>query len=327
MDMIFSPRHKIIIAVLLGVLIPIEAYVIYMLFKNQGLPVETFIRRGPAGSLGLLAGVIGMAFVLLLRLLIKNAAAEDDPEKTKKTIDLRVREQTAALLEREKFSALGEVSAGLAHEIKNPLSAILSGMSLLESGKRTEAERERIVKLVKREVGRLNSSLTDFLLFARPQHIKRVRIDLNGLVRDIARLVEEDPEIGTEAQITLELSELPAIWFDDEQLRQLIWNVVLNGIQAMEGKGRLVIRTGKEGQDWWRLEVEDTGTGIPEEIRDRIYDPFFSTKKDGTGLGLSIVDRIVRAGGGDISIESASGKGCKFIITAPISKRDENPHP
>jgi signal transduction histidine kinase len=323
----FYKKYKILLAVLLGVLIPMEICVIYTLFKNQGLPDDTFIRQGHAGSLSLLAGAIGMAGIFLLWLVIKNSMPEDDPEETKKKIEIRVREQTAALLEREKFSALGEVSAGLAHEIKNPLSAILSGMSLLESGKRTEAERERIVKLVKREAGRLNSSLTDFLLFARPQHLKRVRIDLNGLIREIARLVEEDPEISGEAQIILELAELPAIWFDDEQLRQLIWNVVLNGLQAMEGKGRLVIRTGREGEDWWRLEVEDTGTGIPEEIRDRIYDPFFSTKRDGTGLGLSIARRIVRAGGGGISSESAPGKGCKFIITAPISKRDENPWP
>jgi two-component system NtrC family sensor kinase len=235
------------------------------------------------------------------------------------TLEAKVRKQTETMLEQEKLAALGEVSAGLAHEIRNPLSAILSGISLLESGKRTEAERAHIVKLIRREAGRLNTSLTDFLLFARPQQPAMVRIDLAGLIREIVHLIEEDPEIKGDTRVTLELAELPPIWFDDDQLRQMVWNIVLNALQSMGGKGLLTIRTAREGDHAWRLEVSDTGPGIPEEIRERVYDPFFSTKRDGTGLGLSIVRRIVAAHHGTIAFDCSPGKGCRFVITAPIS--------
>ncbi|HUT51923.1 MAG TPA: ATP-binding protein [bacterium] len=239
------------------------------------------------------------------------------------SLEAKVKQQTAALLEQEKLAALGEVSAGLAHEIRNPLSAILSGISLLESGKRTEAERSHIIKLIRREAGRLNTSLTDFLLFARPQQPTMVRIDLNGIIREIVHLIEDDPEIKGEADVRLELANLPPIWFDDDQLRQMIWNIVLNALQAMDGRGLLNIRTVREGETW-RLEVSDTGPGIPDEIRGRVYDPFFSTKRDGTGLGLSIVRRIVAAHHGTISFDCTPGNGCTFIITAPLAAGEQN---
>lgn len=250
------------------------------------------------------------------------AARTRELREINQTLEAKVKNQTEALLEQEKLAALGEVSAGLAHEIRNPLSAILSGISLLESGRRTEAERGHILKLIKREAGRLNTSLTEFLLFARPQQPNKVRIDLNSLVREIVRLINDDPEIRGEVEVVQELAELPPITFDDDQLRQLIWNVALNALQAMGSQGVLTVRTAREDDHSWRLEIRDTGPGIPEEIRERIYDPFFSTKKDGTGLGLSIVRRIVAAHGGDISFVSEPGRGCQFIITAPLAEPD-----
>jgi signal transduction histidine kinase len=228
-----------------------------------------------------------------------------------------IREQTAALLEQEKLASLGEISAGLAHEIRNPLSAILSGIALLESDKRTPAERERITALIRREAGRLNNSLTDFLLFARPREPKKIRIDLSRLVREIVQMIEDDVELKGEVELRLSLEEMPAIWFDDDQLRQLIWNVVLNSLQALKGRGQLIIQTQRQEGGGWRLVVQDNGPGIPPEIADRIYEPFFSTKKDGTGLGLSIVKRIIAAHHGAIVHETPPEGGCRFTITAP----------
>jgi signal transduction histidine kinase len=239
-----------------------------------------------------------------------------------RTLEAKVREQTGALVEQEKLAALGEVSAGLAHEIRNPLSAILSGISLLENDRRTLAERQHITKLIRREAGRLNSTLTDFLLFARPHQPKRVRIDLAGLTREIVQMIEEDPELKGDAEIILLLAEMPPIWFDDDQLRQLIWNMVLNGLQALAGKGQLIVHTRDLGRGAWQLDVQDTGPGIPPEVLPRIFEPFFSTKKDGTGLGLAIVRRIIRAHRGDIRIENMPGGGCRATITAPAPPDD-----
>ena len=263
--------------------------------------------------------------IMVFRDITERKRLEEALREINQTLEAKVREQTLALLEQEKLAALGEVSAGLAHEIRNPLSAILSGISLLESGRRSEAEREHIIKLIKREAGRLNSSLTDFLLFARPQKPKKVRIEMNGLIREIVRLIGEDPEIRGQVEIGLELEDLPLMWFDDDQLRQLIWNVALNALQAMGGKGKLIFRTRMEDDNSWRLEIEDTGPGIPPEIQNRVFDPFFSTKKEGTGLGLSIVRRIVNAHGGAIDFECKDAKGCKFIVIVPVAEGDPNP--
>jgi len=162
----------------------------------------------------------------------------------------------------------------------------------------------------------LNASLTDFLLFARPQKPKTVRNDLNFLIQEIVQLIEDDREIKGGIEVILDLEAMPPIWFDDDQLRQLIWNIALNALQAMRGKGRLELRTRKTGEGW-RLEVEDTGPGIPEPIRDRVFEPFFSTKKEGTGLGLSIVRRIIQTHGGSIEFRTEKGRGTTFIMTAP----------
>ena len=257
------------------------------------------------------------SWLLVFRDITKRKELEGALLEMNRTLEAKVREQTAVLVEQEKLATLGEVSAGLAHEIRNPLSAILSGISLLESSQRTPAERERILRLIKREAGRLNASLTDFLLFARPQEPKKVRIDLAVIIREIVHLVEDDPEIRGQNQIQLDLADLPPVRFDDDQLRQVIWNVTLNALQAMKGKGTLTFRTRAESEQGFRLEIEDTGPGIPANIRDRIFNPFFSTKKEGTGLGLSIVRRIVSAHGGTVRVESEEGKGTKLIIVAP----------
>ncbi len=258
------------------------------------------------------------SWLLVFRDITERKWLETELFEVNRNLEAKVQEQTQALLEQERLATLGEVSAGLAHEIRNPLSAILSGISLLESGRRSEAESERIINLIRREAGRLNASLTDFLLFAKPQQPNRVRIDLAGLIREIVQLIEEDADIKGQSTILTEIEQVPTVWFDDGQLRQLIWNICLNGLQAMEEEGGvLTIRLTRESGVCWRLEVEDTGIGIPEELKEKIYNPFYSTKKEGTGLGLSIVGRIVSAHGGSIQCISQPGQGTRFIIIIP----------
>lgn len=268
----------------------------------------------------------GKSWLMVFRDITERKWLENELVEINRDLELKVQQQTAALLEQERLAALGEISAGLAHEIRNPLSAILSGIALLESKKRGEAERSNIIDLIKREARRLNASLTDFLLFARPQKPKTVRNDLNSLIREIVQLIEDDREMKGGIEVILDLEAMPPIWFDDDQLRQLIWNIALNALQAMQGKGRLELRTRKTGEGW-RLEVRDTGPGIPEPVRDRVFDPFFSTKKEGTGLGLSIVRRIVQTHGGSIEFQTEEGGGTAFIITAPDHPSEADPSP
>jgi len=260
------------------------------------------------------------SMLLVFRDITERKRLEAELVEINRTLEEKVREQTETLVEQEKLATLGEVSAGLAHEIRNPLSAILSGVSLLESPKRTSEETERIIRLIKKESKRLNTSLTDFLLFARPRDPQKVRIDLNGLVQDIVRLIEEDPDLKEKVEIELSLSKLPPVTFDDDQLRQVIWNVCLNAFQAMGGEGSIKISTAFEPEDMFRLTVTDSGPGIPRELSERIYNPFFSTKKGGTGLGLAIVRRIMKDHEGRIEHECGQGGGCTFSIVAPIGE-------
>ena len=234
-----------------------------------------------------------------------------------KDLEVKIREQTRALIEQEKMATLGEVSAGLAHEIRNPLSAIMSGISLMESGKRTSEEKERILNLIKQEASRLNNSLTDFLLFARPHVPKKVRVDLTSIIKEIIQMVEDDHEIKGDVKIVLDLVKMDPVWFDDGALRQVIWNITLNALQAMEGVGKLTFQTKDLDDGSWTLSVKDTGPGVPDEIRQRIFDPFFSNKKEGTGLGLSIVGRIINIHGGKIECVDAPEGGTIFNISMP----------
>jgi len=277
-------------------------------------------KSGPGPALA--AGAAGLSIVVLILLLARSVIKDYDRRlelvrvEAECSVESRARDLADKLVEAEKVEILGEVSAGLAHEIRNPLSAILSGISLLESSRRTPDERERITNLIRKEGGRLNSALTDFLLFARPRPTKKVPLDPAGLVRDIVAMMEEDPEIKGGARIDLELGEVGPVRFDNDQLRQVIWNLLLNALQAA-GDGRVTVRVDDFEDGRWRLEVEDNGPGVPDEIEDEIIRPFFSTKKESIGLGLSIVKGIVDAHGGTIAHQRPAAGGAAFIMTVP----------
>ncbi len=261
--------------------------------------------------------------LLVFRDITDRKRLEEKLIEANRDLEIKVRTQTDALLEQEKLAALGEVSAGLAHEIRNPLSAILSGIALIESRRRTPEEEDRIIKLIKKEARRLNSSLTDFLLFARPSRPKKVRLDLAGSVKEIVQLIEDDAEIKGGIEIVTELEDLPPVLFDADSLRQVIWNLSINAMESMNGEGRLIIRSRDPGGGRWVLELEDRGPGIPPEVSRKMFDPFFSTKRSGAGLGLSIVRRIVHSHGGEITHQNLENGGSRFTITAPVEAPDE----
>ena len=227
----------------------------------------------------------------------------------------------ARLSEAERLAAVGALAAGLAHEIRNPLAAILNAATLLEDEESlTAEERASILEAVKTEARRLNTTLSDFLLFARPREPTRQTGDLGKLVEHVAALLQEERTRPGGIQVDIRIDPtIPQFTFDPDQLTQVLWNIARNGVEAMQGHGRLTLELARRNGEVL-ITVADTGPGIPPEEHRRIFQPFFSKKPGGTGLGLALAQRIVTAHGGRIDLESAPAQGSRFIICLPLGE-------
>jgi PAS domain S-box-containing protein len=215
----------------------------------------------------------------------------------------------------EKLASLGQLVAGIAHEIKNPLGIILSSLDVIESPHRTPEQRAEAAQFIREEVRRLDARLRAFLAFARPRHPEFRPVVLTGLIRrriDSVRALF--PRI--DFQIDAPAPE-PILMADEELLNQVLTNLVLNAGEALDGTGTIVVRARQSGE-WAILEVEDSGPGVPTEHEARIFDPFFTTKAGGTGLGLSVCYQIVLAHRGTMSVSRSRrlGGAC-FQIRLP----------
>ncbi len=221
----------------------------------------------------------------------------------------------------EKLASLGQLVAGIAHEIKNPLGIIMSSLDVLENRKRPAEQRREAGRFIREEIRRLDDRLRSFLAFARPRELQPTPVALSGLLRRRAASMESlYPELTLEVDIP---GPEPILYADEEQLNQVVTNLVMNAGEAMDGGGRVMLRARQQGGTAV-VEVEDEGPGVPEEFRSRVFDPFFTTKADGTGLGLSICYQIVLAHGGTLSIgRGRSGRGACFTVRLPITRRFE----
>lgn len=226
----------------------------------------------------------------------------------------------ARVADSEALASVGEMAAVVAHEIRNPLGSIVMAAKELAAGELPDADREVVMRVLRHESERLNEALSNFLAFARPRELKLARTDLNALIGEVVRAVESNPEISAGVKIRGELApELKTIQIDADQIRQVVWNLVINALQALDGKGRLTVRTGRrDGRAFFA--VSDTGPGIPEKARAALFKPFQTTKQKGTGLGLAVADRVVKAHGGEIVVDTGSG-GTTFTVLLPSSGR------
>ena len=254
--------------------------------------------------------------------------------------------------ERDRLAALGEMAAGLAHEIRNPLAAIQGAIQLLlpqgsprdgreaGPGVRVEGDAAEFLSIIAEEVRRLNGVVTQFLDYSRPARASLAPGDVNEILRKTITLLQADIPPGIE--LTVELAaDLPRVSCDAEQLRQVFLNLALNAVQAMPQGGELRIssRLARDEVALWRdtprrsdlveIRFSDTGPGIPEEARDHVFVPFYTTKEKGTGLGLAICQRIVKTHGGTIGVRTADGGGAEFVIALPAlwepSREDTSP--
>jgi len=248
----------------------------------------------------------------------------------------KVVEMEAELRRHERLAGIGQLAADLAHEIRNPLAAISGSIQILEGGAAGDEsdEARRLMTIVVRETDRLNALITDFLQFARPTKARPEPVAIAEVLLDMAQLFESVRPAAV--QLVVDAKPELRVLADDRQLRQLLWNLFLNAVQAMPDGGRLEIRAQRaeaqaasgerrngnaEGPHWVEIQVADTGTGIPEDVLERIFDPFFTTKKEGSGLGLATVHRIVEGNGGHVRVESAVGRGTRFCVRLPAAER------
>jgi signal transduction histidine kinase len=236
--------------------------------------------------------------------------------------------------EKDRLAALGEMSAGLAHEIRNPLAAIKGAIQYLDP-KKLPAEDREFLEIMVEEVNRLNGVVTQFLDYSRPLKPSMAPTDVNEVLEKTFKLLE--PEVPGGVRLEVELAEwVPRVQADAEQLKQVFLNLALNAFQAMPKGGRLSVstRVARDELAFWRegarradvveVRFRDTGPGVPEEARDSIFVPFYTTKEKGTGLGLAICQRLVKAHQGSIVVRSAPGEGAEFLVSLP-GLREERP--
>jgi signal transduction histidine kinase/putative methionine-R-sulfoxide reductase with GAF domain len=240
---------------------------------------------------------------------------EEKIQKT--TADLRKTE--AQLIRSDKLAALGQLAAGIAHEIRNPLTSInILIHSLTENYPAGNSSREDL-KVIEEEINRINEIVDQFLRFAKPAPPLFAKAEVLSIFEETLQLLR--PQIEKyQILVQKEFQPLPPILMDREQMKQAILNLLLNAIQAMPAGGQLALKGHvPEGNRWVQLSIRDSGVGIPAEDINKLFDPFFSTKEGGVGLGLSITHRIIDQHDGKIEVESAPGKGTLFTVWLPVS--------
>ncbi len=218
----------------------------------------------------------------------------------------------------DRLATIGKLAAGLAHEVRNPLSSMCASIDVLKVNLEPPEPMRRLMDNVVREGERLNGLITDFLTFARPREVNLRPTDLSVLAEDAAQMFGHDPELS-KASIELKLTPGVLSSVDADLVRQVLWNLVRNAVQALEGKGNTVTLTTRMRDGLPEIVVSDNGAGMAPEVLRRIFDPFFTTKDRGTGLGLPIAHSIIEAHGGTILVSSALGVGTEFVLRLPPS--------
>lgn len=253
-------------------------------------------------------GILGMAFIFY----------------NQQSHSQQVKALEAEVAHGERLSALGNMAATVAHEIRNPLNSVSMGLHRLKREFRPTRDEEKyshFIELMRAEVQRLNSIVEEFLSLARPLEIKREAVRIDALLQEMAALTEDDAR-AARVQIRVVVPHgLPTAGVDRNYLKQVLLNLVLNGIQSMPRGGSLTLEA-KAAGGTMDVIVADTGEGIPKEILPRIFEPYFTTKTRGVGLGMTIARRIVEAHGGTLTVDSTVGQGTRFRITIPITRQE-----
>jgi len=245
----------------------------------------------------------------------------------------------------DRLKALGELSAAIAHEIRNPLASISGSIQVLRQDLALDGDKSHLMEIVLRETERLNSLITDFLLFARPAMEKKQWFDLAEAIRETLDVLGNNPDIGGRIKVENRIDGPIFVEGNRRQMVQVFWNLFLNALSAMPEGGALTVSSrvvegvarplfnstagasprSPEAENAVEIDISDTGGGIKPENIGKVFDPFFSTKDSGTGLGLSLAHRIIENHGGAITVKSAPGEGTTFRVTLPLTSEEAAP--
>jgi len=215
----------------------------------------------------------------------------------------------------EKLAAVGEMAAGLAHEIKNPLASLAGSIQILKDSIHLDPDHSRLMQIVLREADRLSALVNNFLLFARPPAGKPEMVELDKAVRETIELFEKDQSCAGRVEVTKTIAT--GLWarIDPVHLRQVLWNLLLNASEAIEERGKVDVHLFSAKNKTACIEIRDDGCGMNTETIRSIFDPFFTTKPSGTGLGLSIVHSILETYDSHLDVRSRAETGTTFTLT------------
>ena len=290
--------------------------------QHPGIDVAQYLEIVVYNVIGILTGFLSQRELSQkLRYQKTSIRLEESYEKLRGQADqlLEIEEQ---LRRADRLAAMGELSAGMAHEVRNPLASIKGTAEILRDGIDSSDKRYEFAQILVREVDRLENVVRDFLRFAKPDKGVLEEVRICEAMNDVVGLIRQQA-IKTGVEIELDCSdELPLISGNFEQLKQAFLNFVLNALQVMPDGGKLTIK-GDTEQGLVRVVFSDTGPGIPEALQGRVFNPFYTTRQEGTGLGLAITHRIIDAHGGKISLESRLGEGATFTVKLPIHQKED----
>ena len=260
--------------------------------------------------------IFGLSILIMALIFFALLFVVHNAEKIIQKRAAEQRELEEQLYLAERLAALGEMVAGVSHEIKNPLGIIQSTSELLTSMLNADDKQKRLLSIITEESIRLNRIVTDFLDFARPHKLNPHECHLEEVIRKNTSFLK--PELENKGIVVYDNinSRSFKVQADDELLYRALMNIFINSIQAIDNAGSITVNVDEE-KGGYRIEIEDTGSGIAKENMKKIFNPFFTTKEKGTGLGLPIVRKIVEGHQGTIDVESQEGSGTKVIIRLP----------
>jgi len=236
----------------------------------------------------------------------------------------QIKKMEAQVRQAEKLAAIGEMAAGIAHEFRNPLTAISGAAQIFQEELTGHPAYQPLLTIMLRECDRLNGTISEFLQFSKPTIPEKSWVALPRLVKESVELLAKGADLKASQRIIMDVPGTTELWGDERQIKQVLLNLIDNGLHALadQQEGAIRIGAGEEvdadGRERLVLTVNDNGPGIPESYIDKVFDPFFTTRDNGTGLGLAIVHQIVACHGGAIRVSSPPGKGTTFTVVLPL---------